>query len=63
MNKWFRFLMHAVRLRSFALAAWVVDYEETEQRVHTARRRLATKAEKQSHHLPADVELRDVNRT
>ena len=36
MNKWFRFLIHAMRLRSFALAAWIVDYEEAEQRFHTA---------------------------
>lgn len=50
MNKWLRFLMHAVRLRSFALAAWVVDYEETEQRVHTAR----VAPEKATHHRPAE---------
>ena len=54
MNKWFRFLIHAVRLRSFALAAWVADYEETERRFHTARRWLATKAEKATHHRPAE---------
>lgn len=54
-----RFLIHAIRLRSFSCARWVVDYEQAERGFHTARQRLATRAEKQSHHLPADCDFCD----
>ena len=32
-----RFLVHAIRLRSFSCAQWVVDYERAERGFHTAR--------------------------
>ena len=34
----FRFLRHALRLRSFELARWVMDYEETERSFHRKAR-------------------------
>ena len=49
-----RFLAHAIRLRSFGRARWVMAYEKEERGFHTARRWLATKAEKAVSPRPAD---------